>query len=103
MPNNIKKCRRFNFFSSINASLYDVGLDRVEERTHPSKRVAQTSSPQQRIQIAQTYRTFSQEADVKLSELIHSYNMYNSSPKQVVSGGIKSDQAQLQLSIKWEI
>lgn len=55
------------------------------------KRVAQTSSPQQRIQIAQTYRTFSQEADIKLSELIHSYNMYNSSPKQVVSGGIKSD------------
>lgn len=48
------------------------------------KRVAQTSSPQQRIQIAQTYRTFSQEADIKLSELVHSYNMYNSGPRQIV-------------------
>ncbi len=54
------------------------------------KRVAQNSSPQQKIQVAQTYRTFSQEADIKLSELVHSYNMYNSGPRQIVEEGSAS-------------
>lgn len=49
------------------------------------RRVAQVSSPQQKVQVAQTYKTFAQEADIKLSELVHSYNMYLSGPRQVVS------------------
>ena len=49
------------------------------------RRVAQVSSPQQKVQVAQTYRTFAEEADIKLSELVHSYNMYKSRPRQVVS------------------
>jgi hypothetical protein len=49
------------------------------------RRVAQVSSPQQKVQVAQTYKTFSEEADIKLSELVHSYNMYRSRPRQVVS------------------
>lgn len=52
------------------------------------KRVSQNASPQQKVQIAQAYKGFSSEADVKLSELIHSYNMYKSAPRQVVSDGI---------------
>jgi hypothetical protein len=47
------------------------------------KRVAQNASPQQKVQVAQTYRTFAEEADLKLSELVHSYNMYKASPRQV--------------------
>jgi len=49
------------------------------------KRVAQVSSPQQKVQVAQTYKTFAEEADIKLSELVHTYNMYKSRPRQVVS------------------
>ena len=49
------------------------------------RRVAQVSSPQQKVQVAQTYKTFAEEADIKLSELVHSYNMYLSGPRQVVS------------------
>lgn len=49
------------------------------------RRVAQVSSPQQKVQVAQTYKTFAEEADIKLSELVHSYNMYRSRPRQVVS------------------
>lgn len=52
------------------------------------KRVSQNASPQQKVQIAQAYKGFSSEADVKLSELIHAYNMYKSAPRQVVSDGI---------------
>ena len=49
------------------------------------KRVAQVSSPQQKVQVAQTYKNFAEEADIKLSELVHTYNMYKSRPRQVVS------------------
>jgi len=49
------------------------------------KRVSQNASPQQKVQVAQAYKGFSEEADIKLSELVHSYNMYRSRPKQVVS------------------
>lgn len=54
------------------------------------KRVSQTASPQQKVQIAQAYKGFSSEADIKLSELIHAYNMYKSAPRQVVSDGLSS-------------
>ena len=49
------------------------------------KRVAQISSPQQKVQVAQTYKAFAEEADIKLRELVHTYNMYKSRPRQVVS------------------
>ena len=47
------------------------------------KRTAQVASPQQRVQIANAYRSFSDEADIKMVELVHAYNMYRSSPRQV--------------------
>lgn len=47
------------------------------------KRVAIVSTPQQKIQTSQVYKSFSQEAERKLSELVHSYNMYSSPPRQV--------------------
>jgi hypothetical protein len=47
------------------------------------KRVAQNATPQQKVQVAQTYKTFGDEVDKKISELVHSYNMYKASPRQV--------------------
>jgi hypothetical protein len=54
-------------------------------------RVAQNASPQQKVQVAQTYKTFAEEADIKLSELVHSYNMYKSSPRQVAGNEASSE------------
>ena len=55
------------------------------------KRVAQNASPQQKVQVAQTYKTFAEEADIKQSELVHSYNMYKSSPRQVAGNEASSE------------
>ena len=47
------------------------------------RRVAQTASPQQKVQMSQAYKSFSSEAESKLKDLVHAYNMYRSSPRQV--------------------
>ena len=47
------------------------------------KRVAQNASAQQKVQISQAFKSISQEAEIKLNELVHSYNMYKSPPRQV--------------------
>jgi hypothetical protein len=47
------------------------------------KRVSQTASPQQKVQMSQAYKSFSDGAEAKLKNLVHSYNMYKSSPRQV--------------------
>lgn len=47
------------------------------------KRIAQIASPQQKISISQTYKNLAVEADIKISEMVHSYNMYRASPRQV--------------------
>ena len=47
------------------------------------KRVAQSASAQKKVQISQAFKSMSQEAEIKLNDLVHSYNMYKSSPRQV--------------------
>ena len=56
------------------------------------KRTAQSSSPQQKVQVAQTYKSFAQEADIKLSEFVHAYNMYRASPRQVAGKDVSSSE-----------
>lgn len=48
------------------------------------KRQSLVSTPQQKIQAAQAYKSIANEADIKLKELVHYYNSYNSEPRQVV-------------------
>lgn len=49
------------------------------------KRQSLVSTPQQKIQAAQAYKSIANEADIKLKELVHYYNSYNSEPRQIVS------------------
>ena len=48
------------------------------------KRQSLVSTPQQKIQAAQAYKSIANDADIKLKELVHYYNSYNSAPRQVI-------------------
>jgi hypothetical protein len=64
--------------------------DWVELREGDSsiKRNSLISTPQQKIQAAAAYKSISQDANVKLQDMVQYYNMYNALPRQVVSQGI---------------
>lgn len=61
------------------------GWTELREGDSVIKRVSQNSTPQQKIQAAESYQSFSTEADIKLGQLVHTYNMYNSRPRQVIT------------------
>lgn len=61
------------------------GWTELREGDSVIKRVSQNSTPQQKIQAAESYQSFSTEADIKLGELVHAYNMYNARPRQVIT------------------
>ena len=66
--------------------------DWVELREGDSsiKRQSLITTPQQKIQAAQTYKSISKEADLRIKDMVQYYNLYNSLPRQVVSQGIKT-------------
>jgi hypothetical protein len=49
------------------------------------KRQSLVSTPQQKIQAAQAYKSIANDADIKLKELVHYYNSYNAQPRQVLA------------------
>jgi hypothetical protein len=51
------------------------------------KRQSLISTPQQKIQAAQAYKSISAEADVKIKEFVQYYNIYKSLPRQVLEEG----------------
>ena len=77
--------------SSTTGDLTLLTSDWTELREGDSviKRTAQIASPQEKIKVAQAFSSYSDEADIKLVELVHSYNMYRSSPRQVAGKDIK--------------
>ena len=66
--------------------------DWVELREGDSsiKRQSLITTPQQKIQAAQTYKSISKEADLRIKDMVQYYNLYNSLPRQVVSQGLKT-------------
>ena len=69
---------------SGDATLLTSDWTELREGDSVIKRTAQVASPQEKIKVANAYSSFSDEADVKMVDLIHAYNMYRSSPRQVV-------------------
>ncbi len=72
--------------TNVGDSTYSMsGWTELREGDSVIKRVSQNSTPQQKIQAAESYQSFSADADIKLGQLVHTYNMYNSRPRQVIT------------------
>jgi hypothetical protein len=69
--------------SSGDPTLLTSDWTELREGDSVIKRTAQVASPQEQVKVANAYSAYSGEADVKAIELVHAYNMYRSSPRQV--------------------
>ena len=84
--NSLKNVTSSYSSSTIGESSFTMS-DWVELREGDSsiKRQSLVSTPQQRIQAAQAYKSISQDADIKLREMVQYYNLHRALPRQVVA------------------
>ena len=76
--------------SSGDPALLTSDWTELREGDSVIKRTAQVASPQEQVKVANAYSAYSGEADVKAIELVHAYNMYRSSPRQVAGKDVSS-------------
>ena len=76
--------------SSGDPALLTSDWTELREGDSVIKRTAQVASPQEQVKVANAYSAYSGEADIRAIELVHAYNMYRSSPRQVAGKDVSS-------------